>query len=120
ALGAGWLWASLCDLLILSEEAHYGYAGEETRCYPTPAEVAVLSARYGDALTQDLLYVSGKANGGQWRARGWTCEIVASAQAGGRAQDWVAALQKTSTQALHLLKRHLNQRMHCAVQALAP
>src|SRR5205085_11635383 len=65
AVGAGFLLAALCDFIVCSEDAQYGYN------VSTGAEGALFRERFG-VLAHDVLGLSGK----QLRATGWTCPVV--------------------------------------------
>src|SRR5581483_10335152 len=77
AIGAGFMAATLCDLMVLNEDASYGCTDGQRHFYPTGGEAMLFSERLGDVLAQDFLYVSPVATGRQLRAKGWTCPMAA-------------------------------------------
>jgi acyl transferase domain-containing protein/enoyl-CoA hydratase/carnithine racemase/acyl carrier protein/SAM-dependent methyltransferase/NADP-dependent 3-hydroxy acid dehydrogenase YdfG len=107
ASGTGFLLAALCDLMVLNEDAVYGYTDAQSRLYPTPAVANLFSERFGNAQAQDLLYVRPMATGRQLRERGWTCRIVPEARVEADAEQLASTLATKSQTALRLLKQHL-------------
>jgi len=118
ATGAGLLAASLCDLMICSEEAAFGFTDPAVGLYPVAAEASLLASRFGEALAQDLLYVSTASTGLQLRAKGLTCAIVPASQVDAQLRTMVSALVTKSALALRLLKQHLVRPLSDAVDAL--
>ncbi|HZI56374.1 MAG TPA: SDR family NAD(P)-dependent oxidoreductase, partial [Verrucomicrobiae bacterium] len=53
AIGAGFLASSLCDLMVLNEDATYGYTDEQLHLYPTAVETELFSERFSSVLAQD-------------------------------------------------------------------
>jgi acyl transferase domain-containing protein/enoyl-CoA hydratase/carnithine racemase/acyl carrier protein len=119
-IGAGFMAAALCDFMVCSEEAEYGFTDPRTGLYPTAAEANLLSARFGAARAQDLLYSSMRVTGRELRAKGWTCPIVPAAQVETHAQKLAATLASKSRDALRLLKEHLTRQLVEPVRALSP
>src|SRR5262249_50144991 len=72
AIGAGFLFAALCDFMVCNEDAQYGYTDAQRHYYPTTAEAIVFGARFGEVLARDLLYVSTASTGRRLRGKGWT------------------------------------------------
>jgi acyl transferase domain-containing protein/enoyl-CoA hydratase/carnithine racemase/acyl carrier protein len=116
ARGAGFLAAALCDLMVCSEEGTYGYGDRRAGFYPTAGEMRVLSARFGEALAEELGL--GASRGGQLRGRGWTCALAAAEQVEQYAEQLAGRLAEKSQEALHLLKRHLMRELEGWVKAL--
>ena len=119
AAGAGLLAAALCDLMICSEEAVCGFTDPAVGLYPVAAEASLFASRFGEALAQDLLYVSTNSTGLQLRAKGLTCAIVPAAQVDAQLQTMVSALVTKSALALRLLKQHLVRPLSDAVDGLS-
>ncbi|HET8798526.1 MAG TPA: beta-ketoacyl synthase N-terminal-like domain-containing protein, partial [Thermoanaerobaculia bacterium] len=104
-VGAAFLYAALCDFMVCSEEARYGYADA------TPAEESLLSERFGEARVLELLHGPEILTGDELRKRGWTCPIVPASEVDGRAQEIASALASRSREALWLLAPHLKRRL---------
>lgn len=118
AIGAGFLAAALCDLMVCSEEGRYGYSEPQSHFYATTEERILLSQRFGEVLAQDLLYGSGTATGRQLRKKGWTCPIVAGEQVDSYAERLAWTLAGKSQDALRVLKQHLVRDLAGLVEAL--
>ncbi len=116
ARGAGLLVALLCDLLVLGEDARYGYVDGDL--WPGAAELSLCAARLGTPLAEDLLYATTTASGAELRARGWTCAVTSETSA--HARTWVESLLSKSTLSLSLLKAHLSRDLASLADALAP
>src|SRR5207302_2235614 len=103
-IGPRFLLATLCDFMVLNEEAEYGYTDEQNGVYPTVAEAVLFGERFGEVLAQDFLYVSKTAKGKQLRKRGWTCPIVPAEEMEAVAEELAAERAGKSQMALGLLK----------------
>src|SRR6266700_1144300 len=103
----GLLAAALCDFMVCNEDATYGYTDTLRHFYPTTAEAALFSERFGAVQAADLLYVSTALTGQQLRRRGWTCPIVPGMQVEACAEQLASSLVTKSQNALQLLKQHL-------------
>ncbi|HKO59093.1 MAG TPA: beta-ketoacyl synthase N-terminal-like domain-containing protein [Thermoanaerobaculia bacterium] len=112
AIGAGFMAAALCDFMVCSEEATYGYAD-----HPTATEAALLGERFGPARARDLVDVM---TGRQLREKGWTCPIVAPPEVEATARKLASALAAKPRHALGLLKRHLMRRLVALAAAGTP
>ncbi|HKO55117.1 MAG TPA: SDR family NAD(P)-dependent oxidoreductase, partial [Thermoanaerobaculia bacterium] len=112
-IGAGFLAAALCDLMVCSEDALYGY--RDADLHPTPAVAALFEERFGD--TQ---FLSSSWTGRELRARGWTCPVLPWAEVEAHARGLASTLATKSRDALRLLKEHLNRRVAELVDGLAP
>jgi acyl transferase domain-containing protein/enoyl-CoA hydratase/carnithine racemase/acyl carrier protein len=110
-VGAGFLAASLCDLMVCSEEAHYAYTDVPRQFYPTAAEIALFTERFGTARARGLLFPSKGMTGKQLRETGWTCPIVAGAEVDAYAFRLASTLATKSRDALRLLKQHMARRL---------
>jgi acyl transferase domain-containing protein/enoyl-CoA hydratase/carnithine racemase/acyl carrier protein len=117
-IGAGFLFAALCDFMVCSEEARYGYTDAQRLLSPTPSVAALFGDRFGDVLAQDLLFASTVSTGRQLRMKGWTCPFVPKAQVDAVAEELAAALATRSGDALRLLKQHLTRRIAKRVNSL--
>jgi enoyl-CoA hydratase/carnithine racemase len=91
-IGAGLLGAALCDFMVCSEDATYGYTDAQNRFYPRTAETVLFSERFGAVQAQDLLFVTTAATGRQLRTKGWTCPIVPAAEVESYAQQLASSL----------------------------
>ncbi|HEU4887433.1 MAG TPA: SDR family NAD(P)-dependent oxidoreductase [Thermoanaerobaculia bacterium] len=109
AVGAAFLAAALCDFMVCSEDAQYGYADADRGFHPTTPEAVLLSARFGAVHAEDLLYRSTVVTGEQLRAKGWTCPILPGPQVEAYAQQLASSLAAKSQDALRLLKQHLTR-----------
>ena len=118
AMGAGLLAAALCDFMVCSEEASYGYTDAQHPVYPTRGEANLFSERFGAVQAQDLLYGASIATGKQLRAKGWTCPIVPGAEVEGYARKLASTLAMKSQVSLGLLKQHLIRDLSGLVKAL--
>jgi acyl transferase domain-containing protein/enoyl-CoA hydratase/carnithine racemase/acyl carrier protein/SAM-dependent methyltransferase len=106
-IGAGFLFAALCDFMVCNEDAQYGYTDPQRHLYPTPPEVVLFGERFGGARAQDLLYISTTPTGKQLRAKGWTCPMAPGAQVEVYARELASTLATKPKDVLSLLKRHL-------------
>jgi acyl transferase domain-containing protein/enoyl-CoA hydratase/carnithine racemase/NAD(P)-dependent dehydrogenase (short-subunit alcohol dehydrogenase family)/acyl carrier protein/2-polyprenyl-3-methyl-5-hydroxy-6-metoxy-1,4-benzoquinol methylase len=116
--GAGFLAASLCDLMVLSEEGRYGFADAAQKLFPTSGEERFLRARFDDVSMDDFLYQPAPLTGRELKARGWTCRIVPAARIDSEARELAADLARKSPLALRLLKAHLARELLPMVAAL--
>ena len=119
AVGASWMAAALCDLLVCNEEAGYGYTDAAHHYYPTVAEIKVLEERFGVVQAQDLLFGSVAATGRELRRKGWTCAILAGERMESYAQGLAGKLAEKSQTALRLLKQHLSRSVMRLVKELS-
>ncbi|MCU1245529.1 MAG: hypothetical protein JWN02_1439, partial [Acidobacteria bacterium] len=117
-VGAGFMAATLCDLMVCSEDARYGYTDVPRQFYPTPAEIALFSERLGAARARDLLYARTVSTGKQLRERGWTVPIVAGPEVDAYAGRLASTLATKSQDALRLLKQHMARRLVSLVAQL--
>jgi acyl transferase domain-containing protein/enoyl-CoA hydratase/carnithine racemase/acyl carrier protein/NADP-dependent 3-hydroxy acid dehydrogenase YdfG len=120
AIGAGFLFAALCDFVVLDEAAHYGFTDPANGLYPTLAETTLFRARFGDALGEHLLYNTPIATGTALRAKGWTSPVVPAASIDAHVQALATSLASKSRDALRLLKEHLTRGVRNAVLSLKP
>ncbi len=120
ATGAGFLAAALCDLMVLGEEASYGFIDPSGDCWPSAMETSLFVERFGEVLAQDLLFASTLSTGLQLRTKGWTCPIVPATQVDAHAQTILSELATKPALALRLLKQHLVRPLVEAVAALTP
>src|SRR6266508_1765833 len=118
AIGAGFLFAALCDFMVCNEDAQYGYTDAQRHFYPTTAEAILFGERFGEVLAQDLLYLSTASTGKRLRSKGWTCPLLPRAQIEAYARELASAMATKSRDALSPLKRHLTRRLVGLVEAL--
>ncbi|MCU1348876.1 MAG: hypothetical protein JWO56_1906, partial [Acidobacteria bacterium] len=119
-VGAGFLVAALCDVMVCDEDARYGYTDPDRQFYPTTGEARLFSERFGDVRAQELLYRSATSTGRQLRTKGWTSPIVPAADVEAYARQLASTLATKSQDALRLLKQHLTRNLAGLVEALAP
>jgi acyl transferase domain-containing protein/enoyl-CoA hydratase/carnithine racemase/acyl carrier protein len=117
-IGAGFLFAALCDFMVCNEDALYGYTDAQRHFYPTIPEGILFGERFGEVLAQDLLYLSTASTGKRLRRKGWTCPILPGAQVEAYAKQLASALATKSQDALRLLKQHLTRRQAGLIEAL--
>ncbi|HYK05691.1 MAG TPA: polyketide synthase, partial [Thermoanaerobaculia bacterium] len=118
AIGAAFMAAALCDFMVCSEDAYYGYTDAERHIYPTAAEMVLFDERFGEIRARDLLFLSSASTGRQLLAKGWTCPILPEEQVKAHAQQLASRLAAKSQDALRLLKQHLARRLAGLVDAL--
>ncbi|HZI56808.1 MAG TPA: polyketide synthase [Verrucomicrobiae bacterium] len=105
-------------MMVLNEDATYGYTDEQLHLYPTAVETELFSERFSSVLAQDLLYVTRTAMGRQLRAKGWTCPILPGAEIEAYAEKLAVTLAAKSQEALRLLKQHLVRNLADLVKEL--
>ncbi len=120
AVGAAFLAAALCDFMVCSEDATYGYTDADAHLYPTPLETTLFGERFGAVRAQDFLYLSAPATGRQLRAKGWTCPILPTAQVEASARKLASTLAAKPQAALRLLKQHLMRHLAGMAKELTP
>jgi len=118
ASGAGFLLGALCDFMVCSEEASYGFSLPGSGLFATREEVRLLDARFGRARATDLLDHRAPATGRQLRERGWTCAILPAERVEPHAQALASDLAAKSPDSLRLLKSHLSQPIRELAEAL--
>ncbi|WP_161965956.1 SDR family NAD(P)-dependent oxidoreductase [Steroidobacter cummioxidans] len=116
--GSGFLLASVCDLMVASQEAHYEYTSPRLALFPTDNEDRFFRERFGEVLADELLYRSGPWTGEQLLQKGWTGAIVPAAQADARAMELATDLAQKSHTALRVLKEHLARELLPLIDAL--
>ena len=116
--GAGFLAASLCDLMVCSEEGRYGFTDIDQRLFPTASEERFFRERFDDVSMDDFLYQPAPLTGRQLRDRGWTCRIAPAARVEAEARELATDLARKSPVALRLLKAHLARELVPLVDAL--
>ncbi|HET8798525.1 MAG TPA: polyketide synthase, partial [Thermoanaerobaculia bacterium] len=120
-IGAGFLAASLCDVLVCCENAQYAFRDAERGVHPTDVEVRLFRERFGETLADELLYGSlAPSTGRQLQAKGWTCPMVPWEEVDAHAEALAAVLAAKSESALRLLKQHLARGVRALVKELAP
>jgi acyl transferase domain-containing protein/enoyl-CoA hydratase/carnithine racemase/acyl carrier protein len=120
AIGAAFLAASLCDIVVCNEEASYGFTHPDTQLYPSLAEARLFGARYGRLCMQDLLFVELAMTGAQLRAKGWSCSILPPAQIEPHVQQLTADLAAKVPAPLRLLKQDLLRDVAEALADITP
>ena len=118
AIGAGFLFAALCDFMVCNEDAIYGFTDARRHLYPTTSEAILMSERFGEIRAHDLLYLSTASTGRRLRTKGWTCPLLPATQVGAYAQKLASALATKSQEALRLLKQHLTRSLVSLVGGL--
>ncbi|MEA2488833.1 MAG: polyketide synthase PksN, partial [Acidobacteriota bacterium] len=109
AVDDAFLAAALCDLMVCSEEAHYGHAGPEP---------ALFAARFGEILAPQFIHDGVPRSGRELRLAGWTCPILSRADVVPYAERLAATLATKSADALRLLKQHLTRSLAGALDAV--
>src|SRR5260370_36129230 len=102
AIGAGFLAAALCDLMVCNEEASYGYSDPAGHFYPTTAEAMLLEERFGAVLAQEVLQGTRAGAGKQLRGKGWTGPLQPGQQVEAYGENVAATLARKSQDALRL------------------
>ncbi len=103
-LGGGAELAMVCDMVITSETATWGFPEIKLACYP-PVAVTALAALIGHKQAADLI-LTGRTIDGKEAARiGLATRAVADAQVAAAVQDSVNHLAKLSPAALALTKQ---------------
>jgi acyl transferase domain-containing protein/enoyl-CoA hydratase/carnithine racemase/acyl carrier protein/NADP-dependent 3-hydroxy acid dehydrogenase YdfG len=120
AVGPLFLAGALCDFIVCSEDARYGYTDGQHHLYPTTAEGILFGERFGGVLAEEFLYRSTAATGRELRAKGWTCPILPREEVETYAQQLASTLSTKSQHSLRLLKGHLTRSLGDLVAALAP
>ena len=108
-IGTGFLAAALCDFVVCSEDARYGFTDAERGVYATTAETVLLGERFGTSRVEKFLFGSADWSGRQLRSNGWTCPIGPSFEVDGHAERLASTLATRSQEALRLLKEHLTR-----------
>ena len=118
ASGAGFLVGALCDFMVCSEAATYGFSLPGAGLHATREEVRLLDARFGRARATDLLDHRAPATGRQLRERGWTCAFLPAERVEPHAQALASELAARSPDSLRLLKSHLSRPVRELAEAL--
>jgi acyl transferase domain-containing protein/enoyl-CoA hydratase/carnithine racemase/acyl carrier protein len=100
AVGDAFLAAAVCDFMVCSEEAHYGYAGPEPPLF---------AARFGEILAPRFIHDGAPLSGRDLRLAGWTCPIRPRADVVPHAERLAGTLATKSQDPLRLLKQHLTR-----------
>ena len=117
ATGAGFLLAALCDFVVCSATAGYGYACADGAAFQTAAEERLLAERFGPVLAACLLQ---RRTGAALKALGWSCPVLPDGEVDGHADKLAAHLAGKTPASLRLLKRHLARGLVALVDGLAP
>jgi acyl transferase domain-containing protein/enoyl-CoA hydratase/carnithine racemase/aryl carrier-like protein len=118
--GPGFLLGALCDFMVCARESHYGFSDPQRGAQPTAAEAALLAARFGDAWTEDLIYVSGALSGRELAQKGWTVPVVARDDTMAAALSLAECIATKPRDSLHLLKTHMAAALQGCVSRLGP
>jgi acyl transferase domain-containing protein/enoyl-CoA hydratase/carnithine racemase/NAD(P)-dependent dehydrogenase (short-subunit alcohol dehydrogenase family)/acyl carrier protein/phospholipid N-methyltransferase len=119
ALGAGFLLGSVCDLMVCSEDARYGFTDLERQLFPGVSEMRFFRERFGEVLATDFLFRPSARTGRELKEAGWTCWIVPAIQVEAKATELSVDLAQKSAPALRLLKAHLARSLWPLVEGLA-
>ncbi|HEX8616168.1 MAG TPA: SDR family NAD(P)-dependent oxidoreductase, partial [Thermoanaerobaculia bacterium] len=120
AIGAGFLAAALCDFMVGSEEASFGFTVPGGELLPSTALAEILGERFGHARADDFLYRATVATGRQLRDAGWTFPLLPSSEVQAYAETLAGTLAAKSRDALRLLKQHLTRQLPAMVDRLTP
>ncbi|UXI65990.1 beta-ketoacyl synthase N-terminal-like domain-containing protein [Tahibacter amnicola] len=118
--GPGFLLGALCDFMVCARESRYGFSDPQRAAQPTAAEAALLATRFGDAWTEDLIYVSGALRGDELAQKGWTVPVVAREKTMATALSLAANIATKPRESLHLLKTHMAAALQDCVLRLGP
>ncbi|GAB3351113.1 beta-ketoacyl synthase N-terminal-like domain-containing protein [Lysobacter tyrosinilyticus] len=118
--GPGLLLGALCDFMVCARESRYGFSDPQRGVQPTAAEAALLAARFGDAWTEDLIYVSGALSGRELAQKGWTVPVVARDDTMAAALSLAERIATKPRDSLHLLKTHMAAALQGCVSRLGP
>ncbi len=118
--GAGFLLGAVCDFMVCARESRYGFSDPQRGAQPTAAEAALLAARFGDAWTEDLIYVSGALSGRELAQKGWTVPVVARDGTMAAALSLAESIATKPRDSLHLLKTHMAAALQGCVSRLGP
>ena len=116
--GPGFLAGALCDFMVCSRDAVYGYTRPEAGLYPGEPEDRLLAERFGRARATDFLYCTTSATGAQLQEKGWTCAFLPPDQVEAHAHELARRLVGQSRDSLRLLKQHLGQSLRALADAL--
>ena len=103
-LGGGAELAMVCDMVITSETATWGFPEIKLACYP-PVAVTALAALIGHKQAADLILTGRTIDGKETARIGLATRAVADAQVAAAVQDSVNHLAKLSPAALALTKQ---------------
>jgi acyl transferase domain-containing protein/enoyl-CoA hydratase/carnithine racemase/acyl carrier protein len=117
AIGAGFLLAALCDFLVCSDTASYGYACPDGATFHTAGEDRLLVERFGPVHATHLLR---RRTGQELGALGWPCPVLADGDVDAHADKLAAQLAAKTPESLRLLKQHLGRDLLALADALAP
>ena len=121
ATGAGFLTGALCDFMITAETAHYGYSSAQDQLFPSAAEIALFTERFGAVLAQAFLFGEPTAvSGTQLHTKGWTCPVVPHSEVDACAHKLAMQLAKKPQMVLRVLKNHLSRRLTVLTNDLVP
>jgi acyl transferase domain-containing protein/enoyl-CoA hydratase/carnithine racemase/acyl carrier protein len=118
--GPGFLLGALCDFMLCARESHYGFSDSRGGVQPTAAEAALLAARFGEAWTDDLIYVSGAQSGHELAQKGWTVPVVAREDTMAAALSLAQCIATKPRDSLRLLKTHMASALRGCVSRLDP
>ncbi len=118
-VGPALLLAGLCDVMVCSESAHYGWSADNAGSnFPSPAEYDLAEARFGAVLAAELLTGAQVQTGLALRDKGWCCPVVPEGEVAAHARALAAQLANKSQDSLRLLKQHLARPLHDRSRAL--
>lgn len=117
-LGAGWLIAGLCDLLVCSKESHYLFRDSDGAWEPSEVEKAFFGKRFGQRIGNDLLQGAIPFPGMAFRRKGASFEVVSQRDVLSRAREMAQEIVTSPREALVLLKRHLSEEIRRLGQRL--
>lgn len=107
--GAGFIFGSLCDFMICSEQSSYCFSDPQSGLFPSAIEDKLLKERFGIAQAHDFMYLSAIATGSALKDKGWNVSILPNDQIEAYIQKLELALIKKPQKSLRLLKQHLSR-----------
>jgi cyclohexa-1,5-dienecarbonyl-CoA hydratase len=103
-LGGGAELAMVCDIVITSETAAWGFPEIKLGCFP-PVAATALSALVGQKRASDLILTGRSITGSQAAEVGLATVAVPDAQLGNAVEEMIAALSALSPAALAITKK---------------
>ncbi len=104
ATGLGFLIGALCDFMVCTVEASYGF---DTGHVATSSQFSLLAKRFGDLRAFGLLHGHAAVSGQQLLERGFTMPVLADHLVEQFTDDLVQRLAEKPQHALRMLKGHL-------------
>ncbi|QYF93475.1 SDR family NAD(P)-dependent oxidoreductase [Massilia sp. PAMC28688] len=120
ATGLGLLVGALCDFMVGSSQAWYGYTADNDNTVPALPELHLLAERFGRSRALDLACLARQGSGSDFHEAGWTFPVMAPQDVMPFASALAQRLADKPLDALQLLKTHLARNLAPLAAALAP